>query len=239
MVEEKANPYPGYKPAGSSESPRPGSRVKPEAERFANQARGSLKLTSAPKSSRTPRPEPKCQGDAALQNYEAGRGTVDKLLCGRPTPRLDLSFANNAPRVKPEAEGIAMAHSGKNAAVLFHKQGRLSRSPPPAPRVKPEAENTAEKHKGGRMDGLIHCPKKVPESPKAVPRVKPEAEKTAELGAGVRMNKYIHKYATPLSSRAVPRVKPEAKDIAKSHEGKQTANNLSKYGLQTPSARLG
>ena len=125
MPKDKSlKPYPGFKPPTSSDSPRPQPRVKQEAEANANKAKGSFEIKYGPKTTRTPQPEPKCHGEAANQNCEAGRGTVGNLLGKRPTPRLNLS-ARAVPRVKPEASSIA---HDKKALARSENHGIVSQT---------------------------------------------------------------------------------------------------------------
>jgi len=223
------HPYPGYNPRNIDDTPRPAARVKPEAEQFANRARGSLDLFSrTPRYIDEPHQEPRCPSNSARQNYEMGRnGTVNNLLHGQATPRADY---DPAPRVKNEAAPIAEAHQGKATSALFTSYGHLPKDDPGVARVKPEAEMTATQHKGGRMNCLLHDPKKLPNSARPVPRVKTEAANTAEIGKGGQMNKTLHSYGS-LSSRPTyaPRVKPEAAENAEKGKG-YMGTLMTKYG---------
>lgn len=229
-------PYPGYDNHPSAATPRANTRVKPEAEQFAQNGRGSLNLFSDnPKYVDEVMPTPRCGSYDARQNYEHGRhGTVNALLHGEATPRAD---ADAVPRVKYEAEPIAEGHRGKQTAALFNSYGQLPRSARNAPRIKAEAEETAEQHLGGRMNCLLHDPKKLPISARPEPRVKGEASANAELDRGGQMNKTLHSYGS-LSSRPdyVPRVKPEANDNAEKGKGVM-GNLMGKYGKLPLSAR--
>lgn len=228
MGDIKPRPYPGYNPGGESCTPRPGARVKPEAEEFANRGRGSLDLfSSSPKYVDEPMPEPRCPGYDAKNNYEMGRhGTVNKLLYGQATPRVD----DAVPRVKSEARPIAEGHQGKATSALFNSYGNLPTEEAPLARVKPEASQTAVQHKGGRMNNLLHDPSKIPSSARAVPRVKAEAAQNADLDRGGQMNKTIHSYGSNSSrTQYPPRVKPEASDNAEKGKG-YMGTLMGKYG---------
>ncbi|KAL4219959.1 hypothetical protein ACF0H5_020370 [Mactra antiquata] len=228
MGDYNPRPYPGYNQGNDDNTPRPGARVKPEAEEYANRGRGSLDLfTSSPKYVDDPMPEPRCPGYNAKQNYEIGRnGTVNKLLYGQATPHVD----DAVPRVKSEARPIAEGHQGKATSALFNSYGNLPTDEAPHARVKPEASGTAEQHKGGRMNNLMHDPSKMPGSARLVPRVKSEASQNAEMDRGGQMNKTLHSYGSN-SSRVeyAPRVKPEASSNAEKGKG-YMGTLMGKYG---------
>ena len=232
----ETKPYPGYDTHPSAATPRPNARVKPEAEQFAQNGRGSLNLFSDnPKYIDEPVPTPRCASNDARNNYEHGRhGTVNALLHGEATPRADIDAV---PRVKSEAEPIAESHKGRQTAALFNSYGNLPQSARNAPRVKPEAEETASQHLGGRMNCLLHDPKKLPNSARPEPRVKAEASANADLDRGGQMNKTLHSYGS-LSSRPdyAPRVKPEASENAEKGKGVM-GNLMGKYGRLPRSAR--
>ena len=229
QMAEQPRPYPGYNPREVSDSPRPAARVKPEAEEFANRARGSLSLfTNTPRRVYEPTPEPRCPGGEARRNYEVGRhGTVNTLLYGQATPRPDVDAV---PRVKSDAEPIADSHKGKATSALFNSYGQLPPDSPSHARVKPEAADAAEQHKGGRMGNLLHDPRKLPTSARAAPRVKCDAAMNAELDKGGQMNKTLYSYGSD-SSRPVhaPRVKPEASENAEKGKG-YMSTLMGKYG---------
>ena len=232
----EVKPYPGYNTHPSVATPRPNARVKPEAEQFAQNGRGSLNLfTDNPRFVDEPMPTPRCPGNDARNNYELGRhGTVNTLLHGAATPRADIDAV---PRVKAEAEPIADSHKGRQTAALFNSYGTQPQSARSAPRVKSEAEETAEQHLGGRMNCLLHDPRKLPSSARPEPRVKSEATANAELDRGGQMNKTLHSYGS-LSSRPdyAPRVKPEASENAEKGKGVM-GNLMGKYGRLPVSAR--
>ena len=232
----QTTPYPGFDTHPTDPTPRGNARVKPEAEQFAQNGRGSLNLfTNYPRYIDEPTRTPRCPGNDARRNYEHGRhGTVNTLLHGEATPRADVDAV---PRVKSEAEPIAEAHKGRQTAALFNSYGQQPQSARNAPRVKQEAEETAEKHQGGRMNCLLHDPKKLPESARPEPRVKSEASANADLDRGGQMNKNLHSYGS-MSSRPdyAPRVKPEANDNAEKGKGVM-GNLMGKYGKLPLSAR--
>lgn len=236
MGDYETAPYPGFDTHPTAPTPRGNARVKPEAEQFAENGRGSLNLfTDNPRYIDEPTRTPRCPGNDARRNYEHGRhGTVNALLYGAATPRADVDAI---PRVRSEAEPIAAAHKGRQTAALFNSYGQLPQSARNAPRVKPEAEGTADQHQGGRMNCLLHDPKKLPESARPEPRVKSEASANAELDRGGQMNKNLHSYGS-LSSRPdyVPRVKPEANENAEKGKGVM-GNLMGKYGKLPLSAR--
>lgn len=229
-------PYPGFDTHHTPPTPTANTRVKPEAEQFAQKGRGSLNLfTNQPKYIDEPVPTPRCPSNDARKNYEHGRhGTINALLHGAATPREDVDVV---PRVRSEAEPIAETHKGRQTAALFNSYGYLPQSARSAPRVKPEAEGTAELHQGGRMNSLLHDPKKLPISARPEPRVKTEGSTNAELNKGGQVNKTLHSYGS-LSSRPeyAPRVKPEANENAEKGKGVMS-NLMGKYGKLPLSAR--
>ncbi|CAC5363643.1 unnamed protein product [Mytilus coruscus] len=234
----KVCPYPGFDLDGDYNTPRAPPRVKPEAQEYADKNKGSLQLfgSGTPRPiAPTPRPEPKCPSTEGMRNYELGRhGTVSNLLNGSATPRPDPA---PAPKMRPEAMGIAGGHSGQSTANLFTQYGKLPMSARAAPRIKPEAEGAYEPHKGNNMKCLLHDPKKLPASARAVPRVKPEAAGIAcKEGRGMMKNQY--KYASgALSDRPEPRVKPEASENAEKGKGNAMKALQYDYGHQRASPR--
>ncbi|KAH3801490.1 hypothetical protein DPMN_155142 [Dreissena polymorpha] len=168
MSVQQTRPYPGYNFGSEAETPRPAARVKPEAEEYANRAKGSINLfTETPRYIDESKPEPRCPTGSARQNYEHGRhGTVNTLLDGQASPRPDVGAV---PRTKSRAQHIAESHKGKSSASLINYYGYLPTYDPGVPRVKLEAQSTAEQHKGGRINSLMHDPIKLPLSARPVP----------------------------------------------------------------------
>lgn len=135
------------------QSPRPGPRVRPEGEGFAEKNKGVMDNCMGggyldaplPHNQRRVRPEAE---DIANRN----KGTADRVMNGQVPPS-----ARPVSRVRPEAQANANRNNSSSLSQMMSSYGQLEISGRPAPRVgSTEAQQNAQKYRGTAADVMYN-----------------------------------------------------------------------------------
>lgn len=179
-------------------TPRPGPRIKPEAQDNADRNRGSLDLSWEGKRFESPRMQVATGRYCSLEGREniiRNRGTLANILQSKGatggTPREPV----RCKATKPEATANAEQSKGGRMNLLLTNYGKNEVTPRPQLRVKPEAASNYTMSTGSAMSKVLHSPASLPVTYRPGPRIKPEAELNAMKNRG-SMN-YIMKVSTP------------------------------------------
>ena len=184
-----------------------------------------LNQSLSPRSSYSPR-GPKVKGQDAEDIMRKSSGNAMAQTMNLSANR-GYNSARPAPRVRPEAEDVAVRNAGTMNAILDNQANRGYSTARPAVRVKPEASDNAVRN-GGSMHLVMDSNKNCSYSTsRPQPRVKAEAQDNAVKNKG--QMRLVLSSENPLTDDKVARVKPEAKDIYQRNRGTLTGD-IYNYG---------
>ena len=185
-----------------------------------------LNQTSQPAFSQSPRSAPKVKGQEAEDIMRKSSGNAMAATMNLSANR-GYNSARPAPRVRPEAEQVALRNAGTMNAILDNGANRAYYTSRPAQRVKPEANGNAVRN-GGTMHLVLDSDKNSNyNTSRPQPRVKSEAHDNAVKNKG--QMRLVLSSENPLSDDKVARVKPEAQDIYQRNRGTLTSD-IYNYG---------